>query len=187
MTDLERKQQREALEKDRGVKRAKNDKEKIEKKTKKSFKPMAFVITGSKFDQLYENFRLFFDPLSVKQVDGSVETPPRKRAKKENVEEKEEEKMETDFPGTISIYLANKRPVLAPDPFKMPSLPTSFEKPVKKAEKKPKEVEKKEEKEALAETESKHAETVEEKARTIFVSNLRIVNDIFIFYSGYFI
>ena len=66
----------------------------------------------------------------------------------------------------------------APDPFKMPTLPTSFEKPVKKAEKKAKKVEKKEEKEALAETESKHAETVEEKARTIFVSNLRSVKDI---------
>ena len=43
MTDLQRKEERAALEKDRGVKRAKKDKEKIEGKTKKSFKPMAFV------------------------------------------------------------------------------------------------------------------------------------------------
>lgn len=86
--------------------------------------------------------------------------------------------METDFPGKIQFADLFLRLYSAPDPFKMPTLPTSFEKPVKKAEKKAKKVEKKEEKEALAETESKHAETVEEKARTIFVSNLRSVKDI---------
>ena len=70
MTDLERKQQREALEKDRGVKRAKNDKEKIEKKTKKSFKPMAFVMTRSKFDNFYE-ILTFFRP-KVSQASGRL-------------------------------------------------------------------------------------------------------------------
>jgi len=76
MTDLQRKEERAALEKDRGVKRAKKDKEKIEGKTKKSFKPMAFV----------------------KQVDGQVDTPPRKRAKKEDkkIENGNDEKMEVD-------------------------------------------------------------------------------------------
>ena len=76
MTDLQRKEERAALEKDRGVKRAKKDKEKIEGKTKKSFKPMAFV----------------------KQVDGQADTPPRKRAKKEDkkIENGNDEKMEVD-------------------------------------------------------------------------------------------
>ena len=135
MSDLERKEARTALEKDRGVKRAKKDKEKVEGKTKKTgFKPMAFV----------------------KQVEGGVETPPRKKQRRN---EKAEEPMETG---------PSQAPV---DPFKMPTLPMAEPKaptPAKKAKKEPT----KEEKETIQETESKHAETDEEKSRTIFISNL---------------
>jgi hypothetical protein len=144
-----KKTEREAFEKEKAQKRARNDRAKIEKKGQKQFQPMAFV----------------------KQVDGTEpDTPPRKRRKDSN---QSEDKMDVDDKSTNRdsdepfAKPAFKAPFMPPPPM---MVPPKLNAPKVKKDDKNKKVDKSVTKVL---PQQKHAETDEEKSRTIFISNIK--------------
>jgi len=141
-----KKAEREAVEKEKAQKRARNDRAKVEKKGQKQFQPMAFV----------------------KQVDGTEpDTPPRKKRKDSN---QSEDLMEVDKKPTNGNSEfpkpAFKAPLMPPPPMMTPPKLTA---PKAKKDDKNKKVDKTE----SVLPQQKHAETDEEKSRTIFISNIK--------------
>ena len=146
-----KKAEREAFEKEKAQKRARNDRAKVEKKGQKQFQPMAFV----------------------KQVDGppgaEPDTPPRKKRKDSNQSEMEVDDKPTNGNSGFNQPFAKpafKAPLMPPPPMMTPPKLTA-----PKAKKDDKN--KKADKSDLALPQQKHAETDEEKNRTIFISNIK--------------
>ena len=143
-----KKAEREAFEKEKAQKRARNDRAKVEKKGQKQFQPMAFV----------------------KQVDGTEpDTPPRKKRKDSSEDKMEVDEQPTNGNSGFNQPFAKpafKAPLMPPPPMMTPPKLTA---PKAKKDDKNKKADKSE----LALPQQKHAETDEEKNRTIFISNIK--------------